>query len=68
MMDPVYWSRTLRAEREREGARHRFASRVRALLREPPAPLRRDAVRTLVFDTRRRRAPAAGCCATGACA
>jgi len=65
MMDLVDWSRALRAEREREAARHRRASQARAVLRQPEAPLRRDAVRTLAFETRRRHTPAAWCCAMG---
>jgi hypothetical protein len=68
MMDPVYWSRAVRADRERQGAKHQFAARVRRLLREPAAPMRRDAIRSLVFDTRPRSGSAAGCCTFGACA
>ena len=66
MMDLVYWSRALRNEREREAVRHQRASHARAVLRQPPAPLSSDAVRSLVFDTRRRGTPSAGCCLFGA--
>ena len=68
MMDPVYWSRAIQSDREREAAKHQFVSRVRALLRQPPVLTRRDAVRTLVFDPRQRSAPMAECCTIGRCA
>ena len=66
MMDPVYWSRALRAEREHEAARQRLGEHARTVLRQPEAPLRRDAVRSLLFETKRRRASSAGCCTCGA--
>jgi hypothetical protein len=65
MLDPVYWTRMFREQREREALRHQRAARARAVLREPEAPLRRDAVRTLAFTTKRRHAAAVRCCATG---
>jgi hypothetical protein len=66
MMDPVYWSRAIRSEREREAAKWQFVARVRTVLRRPPAPLRRDAVRTLLADEGRRSRPTAACCIFGA--
>ena len=65
MMDLVYWSMALRAEREHEAAKHQFVARARAVLRQPEAPLRRDAVRTLAFETKRRATLAAACCMFG---
>lgn len=66
MMDLVYWSRALRAEREHEAALHQRASHAREVLRQPEPGLPRDAVRTLSFDTKRRHTPTAGCCTMGA--
>jgi hypothetical protein len=68
MMDLVYWSRALRDEREREAEKQRREVHARAVLRQPEAPLRRDAVRSLAFETKRRHAPTAGCCLFGASA
>jgi hypothetical protein len=66
MIDPVHWTRMFREQREREALRHQQAARARAVLREPAAPLRRDAVRTLAFSTKRRHAAAVQCCMQGA--